>query len=141
MASEFCDRAIGVRDLAYMRHRYHNHPTLDYQLNIVYQHDENHTHGLLVTRQVEDRLMLVDVVCRKQELRNLVSFGRSLASNFDSTQLYGWLTEIDCSLITDSDESIASPPLRLPFGVYRKGLDPEEIRDKWFFMCGDSDFL
>ena len=141
MASEFCDRAIGIRDPAYMRHRYHNHPALDYQLNLVYRHDENHALGLLVTRQVEDRLMLVDVVCRKQGLRNLVSFGRSLASSSNSTALYGWLTEVDCPLIADSDESITSPPLRLPFGVYREGLDPEEIRDKWFFMCGDSDFL
>ena len=81
------------------------------------------------------------MVCRKKELRNLVNFGRSLASSSNSIELYGWLTEVDYSLISNTEESIASSPLRLPFGVYREGLDPEEIRDKWFFMCGDSDFL
>jgi len=141
MASDFCDRAIGIRDLTYVRYRYHDHPALDYQLNLVYRHDDNVPLGLLVTRQVEDRVMLVDVVCRKKELRNLVNFGRSLASSSNSIELYGWLTEVDYPLISNTDESIASPPLRLPFGVYREGLDPEEIRDKWFFMCGDSDFL
>ncbi|MBT5379217.1 MAG: GNAT family N-acetyltransferase, partial [Opitutae bacterium] len=59
MAAEFVDRSIGVRDLEYLRHRYYNHPELNYQLHLVYRRDNEELLGLLVTRQVKDRLLLV----------------------------------------------------------------------------------
>jgi hypothetical protein len=141
MAAEFADRTIGIRDLEYLRHRYHDHPDLTYQLHLVYSSGESGPLGLIVTRTVEDRLLLLDMVANKSEFRNLAAFGRQLASELGCRELYGWLTEIDRELISDSALVVVDPPLRLPLGVYSDGLKAEEIRDTWFFMCGDSDFL
>lgn len=141
MAAEFSDRSIGVRDLEYLQHRYHAHPTLNYRLQLVYLEADDSLAGILVTRKVDDRLLLVDLVASKAEVRNLIFFGRQLASELECRELYGWLTEVDCHLVAGTGESIAETPLRLPFGVFCEGLNPDEIRDKWFFLCGDSDFL
>jgi hypothetical protein len=141
MAAEFVDRSIGVRDLEYLRHRYYNHPELNYQLHLVYRRDNEELLGLLVTRQVKDRLLLVDVVSATHTMRDLVDFGRHLADELNCRELYGWLTEIDCHMLASPSLEIGETPLRLPLGVYCEGLKAEEVKDSWFFMCGDSDFL
>ena len=141
MASEFRDRTIGIRDLEYLRHRYHDHPDLSYQLHLVYSNGQTNPLGLVVTRKIKDRLLLLDMVSAKSEFRTLANFGRHLASELGCRELYGWLTEIDIKLVSDSALVIEEPPLRLPLGVYSDGLKAEDIRDTWFFMCGDSDFL
>ncbi|MDP7455598.1 MAG: GNAT family N-acetyltransferase, partial [Gammaproteobacteria bacterium] len=141
MAAEFTDRTIGVRDLAYLRHRYHDHPELRYQLHLVHRKSDGKLLGLIVTRQVKDRLLLLDVVAPTNMIRELAGFGRHLASELDCRELYGWLTEIDCHLVADSSLQIGETPLRLPLGVYCEGLQAAEVKDTWFFMCGDSDFL
>lgn len=141
MASDFSDRTIGVRDIDYLRYRYLDHPVLSYHMHLVSNAMGQHLIGLLVTRQIEDRLMLVDVVSTKRDIRHLIGFGRHLAAELNCRELFGWLTEVDLPFVAASDEAIGETPLRLPFGVYRKGLDPAAIRDKWFFTFGDSDFL
>lgn len=141
MAEDFIDRSIGVRDLAYLRHRYHDHPALNYQLQLVSHQDSTAPFGLIVTRQHEGRLLLVDVVSAKKDIRDLVLFGRQLAADLQCQDMHGWLTEVDSHLITDTAAIIGEKPLRLPLGVYCEGLKPEEVQDSWFFMCGDSDFL
>lgn len=141
MAAQFSDRAIGVRDLNYLRHRYHEHPALSYRLHLVSRASDEEIVGLLVTRPVNEKLMLVDIVSTRDNVRNLISFGQQLASDLHCSEMFGWLTQVDCPLLAETGVSIGDTPLRLPFGVYREGLNPEEIRDKWFFMCGDSDFL
>ncbi|NQV69614.1 MAG: GNAT family N-acetyltransferase [Pseudohongiella sp.] len=141
MAADFADRSIGIRDLDYLRHRYHDHPALNYQLHLVSHKNSSTPFGLLVTRQIDDRLLLVDMVSAKNNIRDLASFGRHLASELNCQDLYGWLTEVDCPLIADTSVIIGEKPLRLPLGVYCEGLQASEVKDSWFFMCGDSDFL
>jgi len=141
MASEFVDRAIGVRDAEYLKYRYHDHPELDYNLNIVSLASSNSPVGLIVTRKVEDRLLLVDVLAAKKDIRHLVQFGKNLAVELNCGEMYGWLTEVDSDLVADTSVIISETPLRLPLGVYSDGLTADDVRDKWFFMCGDSDFL
>lgn len=141
MAADFAERSIGIRDLDYLRHRYHDHPALDYQLHLVYHKHNQTLLGLIVTRAQEGRLLLVDVVSAKKQFRELILFGKHLASELGCQDMHGWLTEVDSHLITDTAAIIGEKPLRLPLGVYCEGLKPEEVQDSWFFMCGDSDFL
>jgi len=141
MAAEFTDRSIGIRDLAYIRHRFHEHPSLYYNLHLVSLAGDSETIGLLITREVESRLLLVDVVGETHNFHRLVEAGRHLAFEKECKDLYGWLTEVDYSLIANTDVITGEKPLRLPLGVYSPGLKASEVQDKWFFMCGDSDYL
>ena len=141
MAADFRDRSIGIRDLEYLRHRYHNHPALNYQLHLLSREAGTTPFGLVVTRQHEGRLFLVDVVAAKEDIRDLVIFARQLASKLNCQDMFAWLTEVDSYLIADTAAIIGERPLRLPLGVYCDGLKPDEVKDSWFFMCGDSDFL
>jgi len=74
-------------------------------------------------------------------LKHLIEFGKNRAAELACGKLYGWLTKIDLPLIKDTDPITGAEPLRLPLGVYSPGLAAEDVRDKWFFLCGDSDFL
>jgi len=141
MAGDFADRAIGVRDLTYLKHRYLDNPTLKYDFHMVRPTGNEETLGLLVSRKTDDGLLLVDAVCRKQHLKHLIEFGKNRAAELACGKFYGWLTKIDLPLIIDTDPIAGAEPLRLPLGVYSPGLAAEDVRDKWFFLCGDSDFL
>ncbi|HBW83039.1 MAG TPA: hypothetical protein DEF79_03245 [Gammaproteobacteria bacterium] len=141
MARQFGDRAIGVRDLDYLIDRYRDHPSHAYLIHLVFDSSATRVLGIVIARKEENRLILVDFVGRQQELRELVRYAKSLASEQNCSEMFGWLTDRDCHLISETGEKFNELPLRLPLGVYREGLDPEEIRDRWFFMCGDSDFM
>lgn len=156
MASEFLDRAIGVRDLAYLKQRFHDNPTLDYDFYLVSPLAVNSTQaphqpdsafdpdnvlGLLITRRTDEGLLLVDMVGATANLYQLINYARQLAGQLGCQKLYGWLTERDLPLVAATDPIIEKPPLRLPLGVYSPGLSAGDVRDKWFFLCGDSDFL
>ena len=141
MSKQFGERAIGVRDLEYLAHRYRDHPTYAYLINLVFDFSTEQLLGIVVARKAGSRLILLDFVGRQQEFRDLICYTKSLASEQRCAEVFGWLTDLDCHLITGTGEQLNELPLRLPFGVYRRGMDPEEIRDRWFFMCGDSDFM
>ncbi|MCB1672585.1 MAG: hypothetical protein R3F41_03170 [Gammaproteobacteria bacterium] len=141
MVAGFSGRAIGIRDFAYIRQRFFDNPTLDYQFDLVSSTGSEEVIGLLITRHTGTDLLLVDMVAKKENLQYLVNFARYRAAQLNCGKLYGWLTEVDRDLIEATDPVIEKPPLRLPLGVYSPGLSADEVRDKWFFLCGDSDFL
>jgi hypothetical protein len=99
MASDFSDRAIDVRDIDYLRYRHLDHPVLSYHRHLVSNAIGQDLIGLLVTRQIEDRLILVDVVSTKRNIRHLISFGRNLAAELNWRELFGWITEVDLPLV------------------------------------------
>ncbi|MBK51283.1 MAG: hypothetical protein CMQ45_02730 [Gammaproteobacteria bacterium] len=141
MAEQFSGRAIGVRDLEYLSYRYRDHPSHAYLIHLVSDRSAKRVIGIVIARKTENRLILVDFLGRQQEFRDLVRYAKRLASEQDCPEMFGWMTDLDCHLISGTGENREKLPLRLPLGVYREGLDPEEIRDRWFFMCGDSDFM
>ncbi len=102
---------------------------------------EDRSLGLLVTRHTDQGLLLVDLVAAKENLPRLVNFARYRAGQLGCGKLYGWLTEIDRPLFAATDPIVDRPPLRLPLGVYSPGLTVAEVKVRWFFLCGDSDFL
>jgi len=141
MAAEFGGRAIGIRDFAYLKQRFYDNPSLQYDYHLVHLSSNWQVLGLSITRRTEDGLLLVDMVGQKDNLEHLINFSRHRASELACNKLYGWLTEIDASLIAGTDPVVEKDPLRLPLGVYSPGLTADDVRDKWFFLCGDSDFL
>ena len=141
MADEFSNRAIGVRDFNYIKQRFQENPTLDYKFDLVFNPDSSSPLGLLVTRKTEKDLLLVDIVARAEQFDTLVNFARHRAFSVGAGKLYGWLTDVDYPLVESTAPDTDDDPLRLPLGVYSPGLRAEDVRDKWFFMCGDSDFL
>ena len=141
MAAGFHSRTIGVRDLAYLKQRYHDNPSLQYDFQLVSRSDNKRLLGLLITRATDEGLLLVDLVGRKKDLRHLVNYAKNRAGQLGCGKLYGWLTEVDLPLVADTDPIVEKEPLRLPLGVYSPGLTADDVRDSWFFLCGDSDFL
>jgi len=141
MSRDFRSRAIGIRDFAYIKQRFHDNPSLHYQFHLVTRPGDGDALGLLITRETETGLLLVDMVAAKQNFCHLINFARYLAAGHPTPKLYGWLTEVDRSLVAETDPIVENEPLRLPLGVYSPGLTADDVRDKWFFLCGDSDFL
>jgi len=141
MATEFTGRAVGIRDFAYLKQRFHENPSLQYDYHLVHLTGSDQLLGLLITRRTEEGLLLVDMVGQKENLQYLVNFARHRARELNCNKLYGWLTEIDAPLIASTEPIVEKDPLRLPLGVYSPGLTADDVRDKWFFLCGDSDFL
>ena len=109
-----------MRDLEYLAHRYRDHPTHAYLIHLVFDDSTEQVLGIVVARKTESRLILVDFVGRQQEFRDLICYTKSLASEQHCAEVFGWLTDLDCHLITGTGEQLNELPLRLPFGVYRR---------------------
>ena len=141
MAADFQGRTIGVRDLAYLKQRFLDNPSLQYDFQLVSLAYNKRLLGLLITRNTTEGLLLVDLVGQKKDLHQLVNFAKNRAAQLGCDKLYGWMTEVDFPLISNTDSIVEKEPLRLPLGVYSPGLTADDVRDSWFFLCGDSDFL
>ena len=76
MSEQFGERAIGVRDLEYLAHRYRDHPTHAYLIHLVFDDSTEQVLGIVVARKTESRLITVDFVGRQQEFRDLICYTR-----------------------------------------------------------------
>ena len=85
---------------AYPAHRYRDHPVFDDSTEQVL--------GIVVARKTESRLILVDFVGRQQAFRDLICYTKSLASEQHCAEVFGWLTDLDCHLITGTGENSMS---------------------------------
>lgn len=139
MRSGLRDAIVGDRSMAYIRHRYGQNPLHQYHMEFVY--DEGNIVGLLVTREVHDRLFLMDLVAAPKQFPILIQRARQQASMLGKSSLYAWISESYLALLGEQHRNLVRLNVKIPTSVYTDGPAPEKLQDKWWLMAGDTDFL
>ena len=140
MAQDLTDKIVIVRDPEYLKYRYCDHPSLEYELRLV-TGDDDEPLGVVVTRIHEERLLLLDCISAVANFPELAVYCRGLATEKNCKGLFAWITEADSYLFDCPEMTINDIGVRIPTSICTDGPSPDELKNTWFLMAGDTDFL
>lgn len=140
MAADLSRQVVGVRDFAHLRHRYLEHPTINYRVLLVANRLTRQPYGIIVVRDEGDALELVDVVAPLRRIQTLVDIARRLAWNLDRSKVYAWITEHNAGIFTGPHGKATLSEIVIPMLTWPGNMPPDEIDNRWWLMAGDTDF-
>ena len=143
MLAAMSQHIVGVRDFAYFQHRYLEHPTVDYKIYLVSTRLVGKPFAIIVVRDDDDELELVDIVAPPARLEALVKIVRRLAFNLGKAKAYTWITSPHAALFAGETGVVSPTGIVIPaFNSTdpSDGTPPAEIDGRWWLMAGDMDF-
>lgn len=140
MAADLTERIVGVRDAAYLKHRYFGHPDKHYRIFAVLHRFGLEPAGLFVIRvDSAERCELLDTIGAIAKIPLLVRHARQAAKNEGCNELFLWAVDnivpdfVPCPTIKDL-------PVTVPGNNWTAAPANESIAGKWWLTSGDTDF-
>jgi len=140
MAAALSRQIVGVRDFAYLRHRYLEHPTVDYRVFLVCKRLSAAPFGVVVVRELDGELELVDLVAPPERLAALVGIVRRLAFALGKPKAYTWITAQHAARLAGPCGSVSPPHIIVPALDWPQAIPAADIDGRWWLMPGDTDF-
>lgn len=143
MAAALPEAIVGVRDAAWLQHRYLMHPTHRYELLLVRSGWLRRVSGLLILRRHATHLELLDLVGAPSAIGTLVAVARAHAHAAAASHVEAWITRSQQLLLThgsEADLSVTDLQIPIPSNILTPGPSVEDQRGRWFLMGGDADF-
>ncbi|HXH03526.1 MAG TPA: GNAT family N-acetyltransferase [Candidatus Competibacteraceae bacterium] len=141
MAADLGEAIVGIRDGAWLLHRYLDHPHQRYQLWLLSNRLSGRPLGLLVLRQQGERCELLDLVAPLARLPALVLAARRLAAAWGASGLHCWISSGFAHLFEACGGQAQALDIGVPNSCWVPGPPAERLRDRWWLMAGDTDFL
>ncbi len=140
MARDLGECAVGVRDWAYVRERYVEHPVYRYPTLLVTRRFLPPL-GLVVLRDHgEQGAELMDVVGRVAHMPALVQAARRLARQLGRQRLFAWASPAVVRVLAGAQAQVRDTEVVVPTIVWQQPERVRELRDRWWLMSGDVDF-
>lgn len=140
MARDLASAILVVRDVEYLRYRYESHPTVDYRLFLV-RRRWGVSLGLLVLRFDGDLCRLVDVVGPVASLSQLIQSARQIAADAGCLKLVMWITSGQAYRFQSAETDVQPLDIKIPGNCLVERVPVETLRNRWWLMMGDTDFL
>lgn len=143
MRRDLPDSILGVRDAAWLNDRYLSHPVRHYVVTVVRGRWLRRPLGLIVTRQVDGVLELLDLLGPVQSFETLIRCAREKAATLGCSHVRAWITQSHARLFPlapGSGADVVPIQVTVPANVHTPGPSPQSQRDRWFLMGGDADF-
>jgi len=140
MAGDLQDLAVGVRDAAYWRRRYADHPEHSYHLYFVVQPILRRPLAAFAVRKEGEQLKLMDWVCRVADLPRVILSARSLAAQMSLSSLSLLASLPIAPFLAQTEAQEVDPNIVVPQNG-RSDSQVELIQDKLWLTGGDTDFL
>jgi hypothetical protein len=130
-----------IRDRDYLRWRYQKHPFLQYELWGLKKRLGKRLLGLAVLRREGERLLLIDFVCPMALLYILFQKIENYTSSAAIKTLVLWLPDYLKGKLTGMGFAIRLAGTCIPRTTYEKTLTKDDMKGKFFYTMGDTDFL
>ena len=140
MATALQNQIVGVRDWAYLQHRYLQHPTFNYQLYLISSRFTGTPLGIIVIRVLDDAVELLDIIAPLQRMAMLVHCLRRLTWSLGKPQAYSWITRQHAQLLAGDTGEITPTGIIIPHNRWTPGIAASELQDRWWLTSGDTDF-
>ncbi|MBU0491487.1 MAG: GNAT family N-acetyltransferase [Chloroflexi bacterium] len=141
MRADLAHAIVGVRDAAYLAHRYRNHPAIAYQMHLVYRRWPRQSVGAIVLKLEPERAVLVDVVGAVRHFPVLVAQARRLAYQAGKPALHAWIDSAHAQWLASADAHSQDLDVLILHYVWTSTPDIETVRDAWWLTMGDTDYL
>lgn len=147
MRTSLSELVVGVRDAAYVRQRYWNHPEHGYRLFAVRRRLSQRLLGVVVLRLIDGnageppRCELLDVIGALPQVPALVWHARRLAAVLGAPTLFAWLADnllphfpvAEATAVNDLE-------VLVPGNNWTPGPPTETVKGRWWLTGGDTDF-
>ncbi|WP_374354671.1 hypothetical protein [Chitinimonas sp.] len=139
MAEDLRADIVGIRDLERLRYRYFEHPDQPYHCALLRHRLGGRAIGLVVLRHHGEHSEWLDLVAAKRHWASCALAARQLAAAAGARHLRMWVSE--------SHQQLFPTPLAsrdidviIPANNWSDGPSPDEQRNRWFLLGGDTDF-
>lgn len=140
MAHDLRQRIVGVRDWARIRYRYVDHPGVRYEIFMLRGRLSRRPVGVVVLRERDDALEIVDVVAPLARLPGIIAFCRRYAMRRGKPRLFVWVAAGAAEPFRMAGVTETPLGLVVPSCAWTSGPDQSEIAGQWWLLGGDSDF-
>ncbi len=141
MAKDASAYIIGVRDAAFLRQRYVEHPEHDYQLYLVARRLSRRPLGVFVIRRGDnDEFELLDLIAPLSAFETVIEQARRVCMRQRGKRLYCWISAHLADRVRGSDGEVHALDVCIPTSIWGPGPPIGELRERWWLMGGDTDF-
>jgi hypothetical protein len=141
MAIDFSEALIGIRDLSWLDYRYFQRPHKEYELVLLRSRWTRKPLALIVVQQREEALWLMDFVGPLKHLTIAVKAVRQLAAQRDLQQVLSWCCTHRSEDFAATGAQLKKIPISIPTNnFWTDTITPDELKDRWWLMPGDTDF-
>lgn len=140
MAGDLRRRIVGIRDWARIRYRYLGHPGVRYGIFLLRHRLTRRPLGVVVLREREDALELVDVVAPLSCLPQMIAFCRRHAQRCGKARVFVWVAAGAAAAFRTKDTAETPLGLVVPTCAWTSGPAQDQVQGQWWLLGGDSDF-
>lgn len=140
MALDLQADVVGVRDWAFVEHRYFSHPHNHYEVLAVTSRFTSKPLGVMVLRRMEAMCELVDVITPLANLPLLIDQARRLTGLWNLPYLYCWITKNHLSRFLATGGQEVALNVSIPTSCWTDDPRADVFKDRWWLMSGDTDF-
>lgn len=141
---ETCKKGLSlaaVRNREYLVWRYKNHPLFKYELWGMKRRFGTRLLGIVVIRREEHRLLLMDFLSSEAMFTPLFQKMENYAFSTGRKPVMLWFPPFLREKITALGFSTQAAPTVIPRTTYESALKKEEMKNRFFYTMGDTDFL
>lgn len=145
MKKDFESGIIGVRDAAYIQHRYLNHPfarTQQYRCVILREGSSGPALAFAVIKQQEGGRLLMDLICPVAAMKDTISIIKQDVRKSDKDAILRlWVTRSGKENVCTDDAIVNELGIEIPCNSWNPGPDAERLYGAWWLTAGDMDFI
>jgi len=143
MSRDFPQAILGVRDWQHIQHRYLTHPQKQYEMLLISQRFTERPLGVVLLQRSADNQTchLLDIIAPVKQIPLLIKQVRRITGNWGIKTLNLWITENFAEIFTRLQGVVYPLDIRIPHCIWYEGPPTEEVKEKWWLMGGDTDFL
>jgi hypothetical protein len=130
-----------IRDRRYLVWRYKNHPLFTYELWGLKRRAGRSLKGLAVLRKNNEEVMIMDYVCKKEDMRILFEKLENAVSASGGKRLRLWAPPFLADDFGRLGFSVRNAAIWIPRTTHEAFLKKHEIAGNFFYTMGDTDFL
>ena len=134
------DRILIRKNAAFVEWRYLQHPDEPYEVLLVKHRLSGKAIGLCVLKVEAERVLWMDAVAPLQHLPALAQVARAAAWRLERRKLALWCSTPDVARF-GAVASTQILDITTPTNIWTPGPLPEDLRDRWWLVAGDTDYL
>jgi GNAT superfamily N-acetyltransferase len=130
-----------IRDRNYLDWRYRRHPFFKYEMWGFKSRFSNRLLGMVVLRRDNDKMLIIDFICEENMLKPLFQKTENYAVTCGFKNISLWLPEYLSKKMEEIGFSIRLTGTCIPRTTHEKTLKKDEIKGRFFYTMGDTDFM
>ena len=141
MQPGFADSVLGVRDAAFLRARYAEHPNHTHEWLLLRHRLSRQVLALAVLRRHADgRLEILDLLGARERLTSLVQAVRLHAQRTQAPLVSLWLTRSHLNVLEGSAPQVQALGVKVPTNAWTPDPEGPVVDQRWWLTGGDTDF-